>query len=549
MSLQKETIEVAQSAVSEKLPLRKWLYAWLLDPNIEGNYQRSIDGFIALLIVGNLFALLLEHVPGIFEPNRNLFHWFDVISVVIFTIEYLMRFYLAPEDAEFKGARLPRFKYVSSPFALIDLAAIAPFYLAALINVDLRVLRALRLLRILKLFRLIIPAWREFKRLNRERSFRQKIHALVWPSEFGGKLHEYFDTFIVAWVLISVVAVVLESVESVHFLLNVEFVILDTVAVGVFTAEYLMRMYTVVEQPGHQHSILGRLRFAKSGMAVVDFLAVVPFFLEALLHHLFDLRFLRVFRLLRLLKLTRYTGATNTLLVVIKREWPVMGASCFIMLLLVVLTASLGYLFEHEAQPEKFENIPTSIYWAVITLASVGYGDISPVTPAGRAMTIVLALLGIGIFAIPAALLSSAFSDQLRIEREALQQEMLSMLGDGVISEAERGIIDAEAKRLHLSAAEVERLLERAKRAHNAGGGDHFSHGDGPGGGLGAGLNIADVIGHPQMVEQAYREMLARICQLNLAVAQHEGSELLPEALTPLEREVWSQISIAMAKR
>jgi voltage-gated potassium channel Kch len=362
-------------------------------------------------------------------------------------------------------------------------------------------------------------------------------------------LHEYFDTFIVAWVFISVVAVVLESVASIQFLLNVEFVVLDTVAVGVFTAEYMMRMYSVVEQPGFKHPVLGRLRFAKSGAAIVDFLAVVPFFLEALLHHMFDLRFLRVFRLLRLLKLTRYTGATNTLLVVIKREWPVMGASCFIMLLLVVLTASLGYLFEHDAQPDKFENIPTSIYWAVITLASVGYGDISPVTPAGRAMTIVLALLGIGIFAIPAALLSSAFSDQLRIEREALQQEMLSMMGDGVISEEERGIIDAEAKRLHLSAAEVERLLERAKRAHNAGGADHFSHGDGPGGGLGAGLNIADVIGHPQMVEQAYREMLARICQLNLAVAQHAGSELLPEALTPLEREVWSQISIAMAKR
>ena len=127
------------------------------------------------------------------------------------------------------------------------LAAIAPFYLAAIINVDLRVLRALRLLRILKLFRLIIPAWKEFRELNRGRSFRQHIHALVWPSNRGGKLHEYFDTFIVAWVLISVVAVVLESVESVHFLLNVEFVVLDTIAVGVFTAEYLMRIYSVVE--------------------------------------------------------------------------------------------------------------------------------------------------------------------------------------------------------------------------------------------------------------------------------------------------------------
>ena len=166
---------------------------------------------------------------------------------------------------------------------------------------------------------------------------------------------------------------------------------------------------------------------------------------------------------MRLFKLGRYSAATKSLFYVIQREWPVMKASIFIMLMLVMLAACLGYLFEHEAQPDKFENIPQSIYWAVITLASVGYGDISPVTPAGRAITIVLALLGIGIFAIPAAILSSAFSDQLRIERETMKQELYEMLGDGKISPEERIIIDAEAKRLHLSKAEVDRLLEKAK--------------------------------------------------------------------------------------
>jgi hypothetical protein len=166
---------------------------------------------------------------------------------------------------------------------------------------------------------------------------------------------------------------------------------------------------------------------------------------------------------MRLLKLARYSGATQSLFVVIKREWPVMKASAFIMILLVMLAACLGYLFEHEAQPDKFENIPQSIYWAVVTLASVGYGDISPITPAGRAMTIVLALLGIGIFAIPAAILSSALSDQLRIEREKMMDELYHMLEDGVISGEERELIEAEAKRLHLSQSELERLLEKAK--------------------------------------------------------------------------------------
>ena len=133
------------------------------------------------------------------------------------------------------------------------------------------------------------------------------------------------------------------------------------------------------------------------------------------------------------------------------------------MMLLVVLTASLGYLFEHEAQPDKFENIPQAIYWAVITLASVGYGDISPVTPAGRAITIVLALIGIGIFAIPAALLSSAFTDQLQKERDALKKELFDMLADGILDEDEMEIINREAKRLHFSSEDIEVLIEQAR--------------------------------------------------------------------------------------
>ena len=96
-------------------------------------------------------------------------------------------------------------------------------------------------------------------------------------------------------------------------------------------------------------------------------------------------------------------------------------------------------------------------------MASVGYGDISPITPAGRAITIVLALLGIGIFAIPAAILSSALSDQLRIDRETMMTELYTMLEDGVISPDEQELIEAEANRLHLSKAELDRLLEKAK--------------------------------------------------------------------------------------
>jgi voltage-gated potassium channel len=450
-----------KAEISRDLPMRKWLYSWLLDPNIPGNHLKSFDKWLGILIVANLFSLVFEQVPAIFEPNKHLFHYFDVFSVIVFTIEYALRFYLAPEDEEFKKKSNARLGFVTSPFAIIDFLAVAPFYLQAFLPVDLRVLRALRLLRILKLFRILIPAYHEFVRANQGRTFRQRMHALVFPSPYGGALHDLFDTFIAIWVLLSVTSVILESVESIHYILNLQFVVLDSIAVAIFTLEYCMRMYSCVEDPKYQGAITGRFNQAKSPSTFIDLLAIVPFYLEVFLHHVLDLRFLRIFRLARLLKLTRNSDATAVLFRVIAREWPVMSAASFIMGLLLILTASMGYLLEHEAQPEKFENIPQSIYWAVITLASVGYGDISPVTPWGRAMTSVLALLGIGIFAIPAALLASAFSDELIKDREGLKANLFKILKDGKIEAKETQFIRDEAKRLHLSVAEINALIDQ----------------------------------------------------------------------------------------
>jgi voltage-gated potassium channel Kch len=452
--------------ISSDLPMRKWLYSWLLDPNIPGNYLKGIDKWISYLIVANLFALMFEHVPAVYEPFKHSFHLFDIFSVAVFSIEFVIRLYLAPEDEEFKGRKNARWGFLSSPFAIIDLLAILPFYLQAFIPVDLRILRFLRLLRILKLFRVLIPAIAEFKELNKGRTFRQKVHALVYTSAYGGTIHNIFEVFINVWVLISVTAVVLESVHSINYILHLQFVILDTVAVAIFTIEYVMRIYSSVEEPGFKGAVSGRLKQAKTPSTMIDLLAILPFFLEVFLHHLFDLRFLRIFRLARLLKLARGSDATAVMFKVIAREWPVLVAATFIMFLLVILTASLGYLFEHEAQPEKFENIPTSIYWAVITLASVGYGDISPVTPVGRTVTVVLSLVGIGIFAIPAALLASSFSDELVKKRELLKANIYDILKDGHISDEEARFIRSEAKRLHLTNAEINALLDLVKKEH-----------------------------------------------------------------------------------
>ncbi len=532
-TLEDKLLHHEQVNISIDLPFRQWLYAWLLDPKIEGNHQKSLDKWIVILIVANLFALVFEQIPAIFQVYEKWFHAFDILSVVVFTIEYLLRFYLAPEDEEFKKRKYARGSYVVSPFALIDLIAILPFFLQAFISVDLRYLRSLRLLRILKLFRILIPAYKEFSVANAGRTFRQKVHAIVYPSAYGGSLHTIFDTFIVIWVIVSVLAVILESVQGIHYLLNLEFIVLDAIAVSIFTLEYCLRMYCCVEEPGYQRAVSGRLKMAKSTSSIIDILAIAPFFLEVFLHHLIDLRFMRVFRLLRLLKLSRYTGATQSLSKVIVREWPVMAASAFIMLLLVVMTASLGYLFEHEAQPDKFENIPQAIYWAVVTLASVGYGDISPITPAGRAMTIVLALIGIGIFAIPAALLSSAFSDQLKRDREALINTIYEMLADGHLDDKEVEYIKTESKRLHLTDEEIKILLDRANRERELM--EDVSV-----------LPLHKIASNTDHTIEHFKHLLGQVRQLSLLTDQEKFQAAVgsSERLTETDKKLWILIGL-----
>ena len=449
--------------------LGRRLYSFLLDPDVKGNLQGLIENFVACLILLNIGLMLLETIPQVYEPYAKLFHSIETVSIYIFTLEYIVRFSLASYQKDLEGRRFPRFSYAISPFAVIDLLSILPFYLSAFIALDLRVLRVLRLLRLLKLFRILIPAWKEFRELNRGRTFRQHVHALVWPSRFGGQIHNFFDLFIIFWVLISVLSVLMETVDAVHYILAMEFSILDSIAVAVFTTEYLMRIYSCVEDPRFKEAYAGRARYAFTPGAVIDALAVMPFFLEALLHHLFDLRFLRIFRMLRLLKLTRFSDATKLVWDGIKREAGTIGASFFVMLLVIILCGAVGYLFEHAAQPEKVDSIPTAIYWSVITLGSVGYGDISPITSMGRVIASLMALLGIALIAIPSGILAAAFTDQLRIEREKIGTKIVEMMENEHIDPDEKAQMEADARRLHITHLELEQMIKvsQERRAHD----------------------------------------------------------------------------------
>jgi hypothetical protein len=208
------------------------------------------------------------------------------------------------------------------------------------------------------------------------------------------------------------------------------------------------------------------------------------------------------------------------------------------MMLLVVLTASLGYLFEHPAQPDKFENIPQSIYWAVVTLASVGYGDISPITPMGRALTVVLALVGIGIFAIPAGLLASAFTDQLRIDRDAFKQRLMLAYEDGMLDNAERELIVAESERLHLSHEEVKRLTEEARAEFAAKEVEDQTRANGL---------VLDAKAHPALASAQFKLLVDQLA----LITQAAGEDALRKHLKqiPTEHQIELDVLALVSKR
>ena len=516
------------------------IYKWIFDPEFKHGFNHAVERAIAFLIVASVIAVLIENTPEIYNSYQQWFHWFDVVTVGIFTAEYVMRVATAHLNPDYAGKSFPRLRYAFSFYALVDLIAIAPFYFARFVDVDvemLRVLRIMRLARMFKLSRQIIPAWLEFQELNQGRSFRAKVFAMLEPTGHSGRLHAYIDNFIVFWVALSITCVIFESVASVRSLFAVEFHVIDVMAFTIFTIEYIARVYSAPENPKYRHR-MARWAHVRSGPAIIDLLAILPFVLESLFSQHLDLRFLRVFRLVRMLKLTRYTSALETLYKVVQREWQVIFASVFVMMLLVVLTASLGFLLEHEAQPDKFENIPQSIYWAIITLASVGYGDISPVTPMGRALTVVLALVGIGIFAIPAGLLASAFTDQLRIDRDAFKQRLMMAFQDGLLNGAERELIIAEAERLHLSHEEVKRLTEEARAEFAAKEAEEHAHANGL---------VLDAKAHPALAAAQFKLL---VDQLSL-ITQATGADTLRHSLGQIKTDHQTELDVLaiVAKR
>ena len=238
---------------------------------------------------------------------------------------------------------------------------------------------------------------------------RARTYKLMEAAESDDLSSRIVDGALVALILLNVVAVVLESMASMGGPYQGYFAAFEMASVAIFTAEYLTRIWSAVEMPAgrYRHPVLGRLRYMITPMAVIDLVAIGPFYLGVLLG--IDLRFLRVLRLLRLLKLTRYSGAWDTLAAVIIGQKRTLAVAAFLMLIMLMLSASVMYLVEHDAQPVAFADIPSAIWWALVTLTTVGYGDVTPITSLGKVLGGFVTILGLGMYALPAGILASGF--------------------------------------------------------------------------------------------------------------------------------------------
>ncbi|MCX7937193.1 MAG: ion transporter [Chlorobi bacterium] len=231
------------------------------------------------------------------------------------------------------------------------------------------------------------------------------------PTQRIGKA---IDLALLALIFLNVAAGILETVSSIHERWGWILWWFDAFSVAVFSGEYVLRVWACTADRRYRHWLWGRLRFMGTPLAIVDLLAIAPFYLPLLFPHL-DLRFLRILRLtFRLLRIIRYSHTLSIFITVAKTERREIAASISVLLILVVLASSLMYYIEHPHQPDKFPDIPSAMWWAIITLTTVGYGDVYPLSPVGKILGGVVALMGIGLVALPTAILSSGFIRELQ---------------------------------------------------------------------------------------------------------------------------------------
>ena len=303
---------------------------------------------------------------------------------------------------------------------------------------------------------------------------RNRIYQILELTDPEDKTSRFVSFAIVGLIIINVLAIVLESIPSFYSAYGEVFFRLEIASCIVFIIEYLLRVWSSVEDPATVQDEFGkqipnskrRINFMLKPLAIIDFLAFVPIFLQLLFPGV-DLRFLRALRLLRVFKLTRYFQSFEMILEVLHDEWRSLAGTMFIMLVILVIAACGLYYIERDIQPDKFGSIPEAMWWAMAALTTVGYGDAYPITPIGKIIGSIVTLLGIGMVALPSGILASSFSERMRQRRESMQSQINRALEDGLISQDEEQSLRKLGRELGLNEEAVTALVESSQTIFN----------------------------------------------------------------------------------
>lgn len=243
-------------------------------------------------------------------------------------------------------------------------------------------------------------------------SFRRRAHDFVELGSFAGPVARAFELVMITLIVVNVIAVALETVPSLAAAYDAVFHAVELVSIGLFSVEYLLRLWVAPERSvaDATHPWRARLRYIFSPLALIDLLAVLPFYFLGF----GELRILRLFRLVRLLKLVRYSPALSSLARVLFEERRALLAALVIMVGVLFAAATMLYLIEGGLEGSPFATIPGALWWALATLTTVGYGDVVPATPLGKVAGGFVMLFGLAFYALPIGIMASGFTDELR---------------------------------------------------------------------------------------------------------------------------------------
>ncbi len=260
--------------------------------------------------------------------------------------------------------------------------------------------------------------------MNLYRRIKRNIFEIIQPSADVSQARlasRIFDSVIMTLIVFSVLSVFICTFKIPDWLFRI-LIRVEFVSIIIFTIEYALRIWTANLLFPELNPVRARIRYITSPMAIIDLISILPFLVPVL--HTYNLVGVRVFRLVRLLrifKLNRYSDALAAIGDVFRRKSQQMIASTFFVFIILILASLLIYYAEHDAQPEQFANAFSGLWWAVATLTTVGYGDIYPITPLGRVLGAIIAILGIGVVAVPTSILSAGFMGML--EKETAEEK------------------------------------------------------------------------------------------------------------------------------